>query len=188
VNTHSRFVIGLARVCEISAGRFVSRGFRPRFTMVGLIALAVASVHGTELLNADFEGLMRRLVGTWTFTENGQSHDATFEVVADDHAILERNSGFIAVYCPDRVHGLLMTLYTREGNQSRLHAGGFSENPEMMVFVFKDITGWTKGTEHINGLELFFKDRDHLIEKWETLKPDGTKMHFEFELTRKKDK
>ena len=37
------------------------------------------------------------------------------------------------------------------------------------MFAFKDITNWTKGTEHINRLELFFKDRDHLIEKWETL-------------------
>jgi hypothetical protein len=34
-------------------------------------------------------------------------------------------------------------------------------------------------------LKLFCKDRDQLIEKWETLKPDGTKTHFEFELTRK---
>jgi len=53
------------------------------------------------------------------------------------------------------------------------------------VFAFKDITGWTKGTEHINGLELFFKDRHHLIEKWEVLTADGTKTRFEFELTRK---
>jgi hypothetical protein len=35
--------------------------------------------------------------------------------------------------------------------------------------MFQDITNWKKGTEHINGLELFFKDRDHLSEKWETL-------------------
>src|SRR5262245_60897302 len=65
----------------------------------------------------------------------------------------------------------------REGNQPRFRAKGFGENPAMMVFAFKDITGWTKGSEHINRLELFFKDRDHLIEKWETLKPDGTKVH-----------
>jgi len=51
--------------------------------------------------------------------------------------------------------------------------------------LFQDITNWKKGTEHINGLELFFKDRDHLMEKWETLSPDGTKTHFQFELTRK---
>jgi len=24
-----------------------------------------------------------------------------------------------------------------------------------------------EGTEHINGFDLFFKDRDHLVEKWE---------------------
>jgi len=42
-----------------------------------------------------------------------------------------------------------------------------------------------EGTEHINGLELFFRDRDQLIEKLEALKPDGTKTCFEFEFTRK---
>jgi hypothetical protein len=59
------------------------------------------------------------------------------------------------------------------------------ENPSQMIFVFQDITNWKKGTEHINGLELFFKDRDHVTETWETLKPNGAKTHFEFELTRK---
>ena len=153
--------------------------------LVALIALAVTGANRSELLNADFETLKSRLVGTWSFTENGQSYDAVFEVVAHGHAILERNAGFIAVYHPDGVHSTLMTLYTRDGNQPRLRAKGFGENPNQMTFVFKDITNWKKGTEHINGLELFFKDRDHLIEKWETLKPDGTKTRFEFELTRK---
>jgi len=35
---------------------------------------------------------------------------------------------------------------------------------------------------------LFLKDHDHLIEKCETLKPDGTKTDFEFELARKPGK
>ena len=167
-----------------------------RMTCIALVLFALASLHSAELLNSDFEDLKRRLVGppsrdgygatsTWSFTENGQSYDATFEAVAHGHAILERNSGFIAVYHPDGVHSLLMTLYTRDGNQPRLRAKGFGENPASITFVFQDITNWKKGTEHINGLELFFKDRDHLSEKWETLNPDGTKTHFEFELTRK---
>jgi len=161
---------------------------------VGLIFSSARS--WAELLNADFETLKSRLVGpplregydatsTWSFTESGQSYDATFEAVAHGHSILERNSGFIAVYHPDGVHSLLITLYTRDGNQPRLRAKGFGENPNSITFVFQDITNWKKGTEHINGLELFFKDRDHLSEKWETLNPDGTKAHFEFELTRK---
>jgi hypothetical protein len=69
-----------------------------------------------------------------------------------------------------------------------LRAKGFEENPASITFVCQDITNWKKGTEHINCLELFFKDRDHLSEKWETLNPDGTKKHFEFELTRKSGK
>jgi hypothetical protein len=148
------------------------------------VGVLTVSVDGAQSLNADFETLKGRLVGTWSFNEKGQSYDATFEAVAHDHAILERNSGFIAVYYPDGVHSILMTLYTRDGNQPRLLAKGFSENPAMLVFTFKDITGWMKGTEHINGLELFFRDRDHVIEKWENLNPDGTKMYFQFELTR----
>ena len=48
----------------------------------------------------------------------------------------------------------------------------------VITFVFQDITNWKKGTEHINGLELFFEDRDHLIEKWETLKPRRNKNAF----------
>jgi hypothetical protein len=167
-----------------------------RISAVALVLFAMANVQGAELLNADFETLKSRLIGpplregsgatsTWSFTENGKSYDATFEAVAHGHAILERNSGFIAVYHPDGVHSLVMTLYTRDGNQPRLHAKGFGENPNQMIFVFQDITNWKKGTERINGLELFFKDRDHLIEKWETLNPDGTKTHFQFELTRK---
>ena len=166
-----------------------------RMAGIALVLFTLAGAHGAELLNSDFEDLKRRLVGpplregdsatsTWSFTENGQSYDATFEAVAHGHAILERNSGFIAVYHPDGVHSLVMTLYTRDGNQPRFRAKGFGGNPSI-TFVFQDITNWKRGTEHINGLELFFKDRDHLIEKWETLKPDGTKTHFEFELTRK---
>ena len=151
---------------------------------IALVLFALAGVHGAELLNSDFEDLKSRLVGAWSFTENGQSYDATFEAVAHGHAILERNSGFVAVYHPDGVHSLLMTLYTRDGNQPRLRAKGFGENPASITFVH-DITNWKKGTERINGLELFFKDRDHLSERWETLKPGGTKTHFEFELTRK---
>ena len=153
--------------------------------VAGLTALAAAGAHGAELLNSDFETLKSRLVGTWSFTENGQSYEATFETVSHGHAVLERNSGFVAVYHPNGVHSLLMTLYTRDGNQPRLRAKGFGGNPASITFVFQDITNWKKGTEHINGLEVFFKDRDHLSEKWETLNPDGTKTHFEFELTRK---
>jgi hypothetical protein len=155
-----------------------------RMAGIALVLFALASVHGAELLNSDFEDLKRGLVGTWSFTENGQSYDATFEAVAHGHAILERNSGFIAVYHPDGVHSLLMTQYTRDGNQPRLRAKGFGENPASITFVFQDITNWKKGTKHINGLELFFKDRDHVIEKWKLLKPDGTKTQFEFELVR----
>jgi len=49
---------------------------------MALVLFALAGVQGTELLNADFETLKSKLIGTWSFTENGQSYDATFEAVA----------------------------------------------------------------------------------------------------------
>jgi hypothetical protein len=50
-----------------------------RMVVVALVTLAVTGAHGAELLNSDFENLKNRLTGTWSFMENGQSYDATFE-------------------------------------------------------------------------------------------------------------
>jgi hypothetical protein len=72
---------------------------------IALVLFALAGVDGADLLNADFEDLKGRLVGpplrdgygatsAWSFTENGQSYDATCEAVGRGHALLERNSGF----------------------------------------------------------------------------------------------
>src|SRR5262245_56812174 len=108
-----------------------------RLSAIAFLSFALAGVQGAELSNADFETLKSRLIGTWRFMEYGQSYDAMFELVAHGHAILERNSGFITVYYPDGVHSLLMTLYTREGNQPRLRTPGFGENPAQMMWTFK---------------------------------------------------
>ena len=136
------------------------------------------------MANAAFENLKNRLVGSWTFLEDGKSYEATFEVVSHGNALLERNSGFIAVYHPDAL-SVLMTLYTRDGNQPRFRAADNRPLSDSIRFSFLDITNWTSDSEHINALEIVFKDRDHVIEKWETLQPDGTKSSFAFELIRK---
>jgi hypothetical protein len=86
---------------------------------IALLFSALTSINGAKLLKADFEDLKGQLAGpplrdgysesdsrasgatsTWSFTENGQSCDATFEDVAHCHAIMESNSGVIAVYHP----------------------------------------------------------------------------------------
>jgi len=53
---------------------------------IALVLFALAGIQRAELLNSDFEDLKRRLVGTWSFTENGHSYDATFEAVSRSHA------------------------------------------------------------------------------------------------------
>jgi hypothetical protein len=153
-------------------------------TLIALLALFSVDAQGVEMVNPDFDNLKSRLLGTWTFVEDNKSYEATFEAVSHGNALLERNSGFIAVYHPDG-DSLIMTLYTRDGNQPRFRAKGFEGKSDSVRFVFQDITNWKSGTEHINGLEIVFKDRDHVIERWETLRPDGGKLSFEFELIRK---
>ena len=80
-------------------------------TGIALVLFAIASVHGAELLNADFETFKSRLVGppsressgatsTWSFTENGKSYDATFEAVAHGHAILNAILGLSLFIMP----------------------------------------------------------------------------------------
>jgi len=150
-----------------------------------LVVFLATDSGASEEVNPDFENLKNRLTGSWSFVEENRAYDATFEEVSHGRALLERNSGFIAVYHPDG-DSLLMTLYTRDGNQPRFRTRGFEENPRSIRFIFQDITNWKSGTEHIHGLQIVFKDQDHVVEKWETLQPDGAKARFEFELTRKK--
>jgi hypothetical protein len=150
-----------------------------------LAALFAVNVHGKASIAAPFDSLKDRLIGTWTFFEDGKSYDATIEAVSHGQALLERNSGYIAVYHPDEA-SIVMTLYTRDGNQPRLRATASDQAAQSIKFVFLDITNWKSGTEHINGLEIAFKDRDHIVERWETLQPDGKKSTFSFELTRKR--
>lgn len=153
-------------------------------TLIALLVLFSGNAQGVEMVNPDFENLKNRLLGVWTFIEDNKPYEATFEAVSHGNALLERNSGFIAVYHADE-NSMIMTLYTRDGNQPRFRAKGFEGKSQSIRFGFQDITNWKSGTEHINGLEIVFKDRDHVIERWETLRQDGGKLSFEFELSRK---
>ena len=148
-----------------------------------LILLLMVTIRAAQTDQTGFERLKTLLVGDWQFVEDGKSYDAKFEAVSHGQALLERNSGFIAVYHADG-SSLMMTLYTRDGNQPRFRASSLTEATQSLRFEFVDVTSWQKGTDHMNGLEIVFKDKNHLVEKWETLHPDGTKTQFAFELVR----
>jgi hypothetical protein len=151
-----------------------------------LLLFALGAQADSSTGAAGFDRVKDRLIGIWAFIEDGKSYETTFELVSHGQALLERNSGYIAVYHPDG-QSIAMTLYTRDGNQPRLRAAAPDQAAESITFAFADITNWKSGTEHVNGLEIVFKDPNHMIEKWEILQPDGKKSRFSFELTRKKD-
>jgi hypothetical protein len=78
-------------------------------TLIALLVLFSGNAQGVEMVNPDLENLKSRLLGVWTFIEDNKPYEATFEAVSHGNALLERNSGFIAVYHADEnsmlVHG-----------------------------------------------------------------------------------
>jgi hypothetical protein len=50
-----------------------------RIAGIALVLFSLAGVHGAELLNSDFADLKSRFVGTWSFTENAQSYEASLK-------------------------------------------------------------------------------------------------------------
>jgi hypothetical protein len=154
-----------------------------RTTLLGLLVLGLLSHPArAQRVPQGFARLCTALAGSWTFEENHQTHTTTFEVVSHGQALLERNDGFIAVYHADGDH-VRMTLYTRDGNQPRLHSADGLANG-LAHFTFVDVTNLPAGGDHISGLTVLVKDHDHLVERWQ-FRHAGQDAPFEFRLTRK---
>jgi hypothetical protein len=153
------------------------------------------SVPGTLLLIAaslnlalpgeasDFDRLKQRLEGKWTFLEDKQPYETTFEIMSHGAALLERNTGFSVVYYPDGTT-LMMTLFTKDGYQVRLRASGADKEGSLIQFAFQDATNLAPHAAHITGLTLEFRSRNHVLERWRMVDKRGTESNFAFELTR----
>jgi hypothetical protein len=130
-----------------------------------------------------FDSLKQRLEGKWTFLEDKQPYETTFEIMSHGSALLEKNTGFSVVYYPDGA-ALMMTLFTKDGYQVRLRASAADKDGSLIQFVFQDATNLAPHAAHITGLTLTFRGRDHVSETWRMVDKLGAESNFVFELTR----
>src|SRR4051812_34590210 len=88
------------------------------YLLIVLSTFAAASPNETSVQSA-FSRL-QSLSGDWRFVEENQTYVAHFESVADGHTLMERNA-YVGMYALDG-DSLLLTLFTKDGNQPRLRA------------------------------------------------------------------
>ena len=135
-----------------------------RMAGIALVLFALAHIHGTELLNSDL-------------------------YLSSSRCVRPLSRGFTGyVARPVRSIRNMTLRNVAKGINRGCARKGLKKIPRRSHSCSRTLPTGKKEPEHINGLELFFKDRHHRSEKWETQNPNGTKTHFEFELTRKNGK
>jgi len=150
--------------------------------VVSHIVASQSQGHGDS--RSGFDLFQQKVEGKWSFFEDKQQYKASFESMSHGKALLERNSGFSVVYYPDGAT-LMMTLFTKDGPQIRMRAPGMAQNTSSIAFAFQDATNLPPGSGHISGLDIVFKDANHIVERWKMLEANERESSFEFELTRK---
>jgi hypothetical protein len=134
-----------------------------RMAGIALVLFALAHIHGTELLNSDL-------------------------YLSSSRCVRPLSRGFTGyVARPVRSIRNMTLRNVAKGINRGCARKGLEKIPRRTRSCSRTSpTGKRNGTHQWS--RALFKDRDHLSEKWETLNPDGTKTHFEFELTRKSGK
>jgi hypothetical protein len=117
---------------------------------------------------------IKSLAGEWKgdAAEGGQTMPLTlkYEVISGGSAVMETmgfpgSPGMVSVYYQNG-DKLMMTHYCTSNNQPRLQASNF-DIPERLDFQFLDISNLSSpDAEHIGGLILTFKDKDHIVQEW----------------------
>lgn len=184
-----------------------------RYWKKGIVLLALGAILGAvpalKVLAGD-EGMpapkmpaefdqVKALVGTWKGTASHMGGDKpdkpmevtnTFELTSNGSAILEKICAgtpheMVSVYC---VEGgkLMMTHYCSVGNHPIMSLESNKDNE--MDFAVKGHAGLGSAKEmHMHGMNIVWKDPDHIVEQW-TLYDKGKVMtHSDFELTRVKE-
>lgn len=141
---------------------------------------------------AEFDKL-KSLVGTWKGTADmhGKTTDVTntFELTSGGSAILEKvcagsDHEMVSVYCADGGK-MKMTHYCSLGNHPEMSLKKSTDSE--MDFEMKGNAGIKSAKDmHMHGMDITWKDPDHITESW-YLYSDGKKMSTSpFELARVK--
>ena len=163
-----------------------------------LLVLSLIVVMGSVTLLADepktapvpsnpaFEKF-KDLAGDWEGKgEDGKIFTTSFKVVSRGSAVMinEAQENMVTMVHPDG-KVLIATHYCAAQNQPRFVSVP-SDNPNVIVFKFKDITNLSSPEAgHMIGVVFTIVDADHYTESW-TWREAGKEKYFTFQLSRKK--
>ncbi len=156
--------------------------------VVGL-GLLVASPVAVAESGSVFEKF-KALAGEWEGQRSdGEMVKVSYQVLSGDSAVVEILTEFaeevtmVTVYHMDG-NDVRMTHYCSAQNQPRMKASSVSPEARVVSFEFVDVTNLAQPTDgHLQNLEITFKDRNHITQKW-TWRENGRTTDNTFTLTR----
>ncbi|MGE0528466.1 MAG: hypothetical protein AB7G93_10145 [Bdellovibrionales bacterium] len=127
---------------------------------------------------------LKSLAGEWEFESEGRTFIATFEVVSQGQAVVERTMGMVDVFHVVNGNQLMDTHYCSLGNQPRMI---YTMDPlgNKLEFRFHDITNLSPGQEHISQHMIEFVSDREIIETWISRDASGAESGFSLKLTRR---
>ncbi len=155
--------------------------------VVGL-GLLVASPAAVAEPGSVFEKF-KALAGEWEGQRSGGGWvKVSYQVHSGGSAVVETSTPpdeltMVTVYHMDGDE-VRMTHYCSAQNQPRMKASSVSLNARVVSFEFVDVTNLARPTDgHMQSLEITFKDRNHITQKWTWL-DNGRTTDNTFTLTR----
>lgn len=115
---------------------------------------------------------LKRLVGEWKEDAATGGARLSYELVAGDTALLERETGadrpaMLTLYHRDGGR-LLLTHYCMAGNQPRMQARSFDARTGELKFEFVDATNLASPTAgHMHSVAIRFVDENHIDTEWQ---------------------
>jgi hypothetical protein len=160
--------------------------------VVAIVTLALADEHKTPVAPDPQFDKMKSLDGSWAgnTTEGGKPYPATarFQLVSDGSALmawLGEGSPYemVTIFHMDG-KDLMATHYCAAHNQPRFVAVP-SDNPNTIVFRFKDGTNIGPHDGHMRGVTFIFDGKDHHMEDWTYVDASGKESTSRFDFKRK---
>ncbi len=144
---------------------------------LGLLAASPAAMAEPGSVFEKFKAL----AGEWEGQRgDGQAVKVSYQVLSGDSAVVEtltelaEEVTMVTVYHMDG-NDVRMTHYCSAQNQPRMKASSVSRNARVVSFEFIDVTNLAQPTDgHMQNLEITFRDRNHITQKWTWLENGRT--------------
>ena len=121
---------------------------------------------------------IKALAGEWKGRSAEGEVRVTYKIMSGGSVVIETlespdEPAMVTVYHTDG-DDLRMTHFCSAQNQPRMKAGGFSADARVITFEFLDATNLSSpGAGRMDGLQITFKDNDHIQQRWIWKGDDG---------------